>query len=92
MATAMLLMVIFSCLRSAPMAIPYAVGLVITANYWATSSTSFANPAVTIARTITDTFTSIRPVDAAAFIAVQLAAAVAAVYLARWLYADPPKS
>ncbi|MDX2265150.1 MAG: MIP/aquaporin family protein [Hyphomicrobiales bacterium] len=92
MATAMLLMVIFACLRSAPAAIPYAVGLVITANYWATSSTSFANPAITIARTITDTFAAIRPEDAPAFIAAQLAAAVATVYLARWLYAETPQA
>ncbi len=92
MATAMLLMVIFACLRSSASAIPYAVGLVITANYWATSSTSFANPAITIARTITDTFTAIRPEDAPAFIAVQLAAAAATVFVARWLFADaPPK-
>jgi glycerol uptake facilitator-like aquaporin len=89
-ATLMLLMVIFACLRGAPTAIPYAVGLVITANYWATSSTSFASPAITIARTITDTFAAIRPVDAPAFIAAQLAAAIAAVYLARWLYAEKP--
>ncbi|MDZ4790747.1 MAG: MIP/aquaporin family protein [Hyphomicrobiales bacterium] len=90
MATAMLLLVIFACVRSAPAAIPYAVGLVIMANYWATSSTSFANPAITIARTITDTFTAIRPEDAAVFIAVQLATAVATVFLARWLYAEAP--
>lgn len=87
-ATSMLLLAIFACVRHAPSQVPYAVGLVITANYWATSSTSFANPAITISRTITDTFTAIRPQDAAIFIAVQLAAAALTVFAYRWLFAE----
>lgn len=91
-ATLALLMAIFGCVRRAPQAVPYAVGLVITAGYWYTSSTSFANPAVTIARTMTDTFSSIRPVDAPAFVAVQLLGTVAAVLLAGWLYGRPGRA
>ncbi len=87
-ATAMLILAIFACLRHAPGQVPFAVGLVITANYWATSSTSFANPAITIARTITDTFTAIRPEDAAIFIAVQLATAALTIAGYNWLFAE----
>jgi glycerol uptake facilitator-like aquaporin len=61
----------------------------ITAAYWFTSSTSFANPAVTFARTLTDSFAGIRPVDAPAFIAAQLAGALGAWVLAGWLFAEP---
>lgn len=68
-----------------PKAVAAAVGLYITAAYWFTASTSFANPAVTIARTLTDTFAGIRPQDAGPFIAAQLAAAVLAMLLCRWL-------
>ena len=64
---------------------PYAVGLIITAGYWFTSSTSFANPAVTVARSFTDTFAGIAPAHAPAFIAAELAGAVAATLLFRWL-------
>ena len=53
------------CLRAQPAAVPYAVGLIITAGYWFTASTSFANPAVTIARSLTDSFAGIRPLDVA---------------------------
>jgi len=85
-ATFALVLTILACLRHAPKAVPYAVGLVIMAGYWYTSSTSFANPAVTVARTITDTFSSIRPADAAPFVAIQLIAAGAAALFARWLF------
>jgi glycerol uptake facilitator-like aquaporin len=77
---------ILGCLRAAPGAVPYAVGLFITAGYWFTSSTSFANPAVTIARAFTDTFSGIRPMDAPAFIAAQLVGAAAATMTFAWLY------
>ena len=63
----------------------YAVGLYITAGYWFTSSTSFANPAVTIARAFTDTFAGIRPLDAPGFIGAQLIAAVVVTVLFSWL-------
>ena len=66
---------ILACIKARPTAVPMAVGLYITAAYWFTSSTSFANPAVTIARGFSDTFAGIAPVDVAAFIAVQLVAA-----------------
>jgi glycerol uptake facilitator-like aquaporin len=65
--------------------VPFAVGAYITAAYWFTASTSFANPAVTIARTLSDTFAGIRPVDAPYFIGAQLLGATAAVLLLRWL-------
>ena len=84
-ATFGLLAIIQSCARRRPTAIAFAVGAYITAAYWFTSSTSFANPAVTLARAATDTFTGIRPVDAPAFIAAQLAGAAAATVLFRWL-------
>ena len=74
-----------------PKAVAAAVGLYITAAYWFTASTSFANPAVTFARALTDTFSGIRPEDAGAFIAAQLLAAVLALLLSRWLVpADTP--
>ncbi|MFP6747185.1 MAG: MIP/aquaporin family protein [Alphaproteobacteria bacterium] len=84
-ATFGLLATILGCLRFRPDAVPYAVGLFITAGYWFTASTSFANPAVTIARTLTDTFSGIAPGDAPAFIAAQLAGAVAATVIFGWL-------
>ena len=86
-ATVGLLATIIGCLRSRPEAVPYAVGLFITAGYWFTSSTSFANPAVTIARCFTDTFSGIRPMDAPAFIAAQIVAAILVTLLFRWLFA-----
>ena len=82
---------ILACLKARPQAVPMAVGLYITAAYWFTSSTSFANPAVTIARGFSDTFAGIAPVDVAAFIAVQLIAAVLATGFFAWLLADDPK-
>ncbi len=85
-ATFGLLLTIFGCLARTPADVPYAVGLYITAAYWFTASTSFANPAVTIARTLSDTFAGIAPVGAAAFIAAQLAGMLAAVALGRWIW------
>ncbi len=84
-ATFGLVATILGCVRFRPDAGPYAVGLFITAGYWFTASTSFANPAVTIARTLTDTFSGIAPVDAPAFIAAQLIGAVAATLIFGWL-------
>jgi glycerol uptake facilitator-like aquaporin len=71
-ASAGLILTIFGCIKSAPNAVSYAVGLYITAAYWFTASTSFANPAVTIARSITNTFSGISPNDIIAFIIAQL--------------------
>ncbi|WP_420011168.1 aquaporin [Tateyamaria sp.] len=79
---------ILACLKAQPKAVPMAVGLYITAAYWFTSSTSFANPAVTIARGFSDTFAGIAPADVAAFIAVQLMAAMLATYFFGWLLRD----
>jgi glycerol uptake facilitator-like aquaporin len=79
---------IFGCLARVPAAIPYAVGLYITSAYWFTASTSFANPAVTIARSLSDTFAGIAPAGVLAFIAAQLAGMAAAVAIARWLWRD----
>ena len=88
-ATFGLVATILGCIKAAPQAVPYAVGLFITAGYWFTSSTSFANPAVTIARTFTDTFSGIHPDNAAFFIAAQLAGAVAATLIMGWLLRRP---
>ncbi len=88
-ATFGLLATILGCLRARPEAIPYAVGLFITAGYWFTSSTSFANPAVTIARSFTDSFSGIRPLDAPAFVAAQIVAAVVVTLVFGWLFAKP---
>ena len=66
-------------------AVPYAVGAYITAAYWFTSSTSFANPAVTVARTLSNTFSGIRPLDAPLFLVAQIAGALCATRLFRWL-------
>lgn len=84
-ATFGLLAVIWGCSRARLSAVPFAVGAYITAAYWFTASTSFANPAVTLARCFTNTFAGIRPVDAPGFIAVQIAGAFAATALFRWL-------
>jgi glycerol uptake facilitator-like aquaporin len=85
-ATFGLLLTILGCISRTPSAVPYAVGLYITAAYWFTASTSFANPAVTIARSLSDTFAGIAPAAVAAFIAAQLIGMLAAVILARWLW------
>jgi glycerol uptake facilitator-like aquaporin len=87
-ATFGLVATILGCIKARPDAVPYAVGLFITAGYWFTSSTSFANPAVTIARGLTNTFAGIDPAHIAAFIAVQLVAAVVATLTFRWLNAE----
>jgi glycerol uptake facilitator-like aquaporin len=84
-ATFGLLSVIWGCVRRRPSFVPIAVGAYITAAYWFTSSTSFANPAVTLARAATNTFAGIRPVDAPGFICAQLAGGAAATALFRWL-------
>jgi glycerol uptake facilitator-like aquaporin len=85
-ATFGLLLTILGCAARTPLAIPYAVGLYITSAYWFTASTSFANPAVTIARALSDTFAGIAPAGVVAFIGAQLVGMVAAVGLARWLW------
>ena len=87
MATFGLVLTILGALRFKPESVAMAVGLFITAGYWFTSSTSFANPAVTIARTLTDTFAGIRPADAPAFLIAQFLAAALATVTARWLFA-----
>jgi len=84
-ATFGLLAVIRGCARRRPDSVPFAVGAYIVAAYWFTASTSFANPAVTLARSLTDTFAGIRPADVAGFIAAQGAGAAAATALFRWL-------
>jgi glycerol uptake facilitator-like aquaporin len=88
-ATFGLLMTIFGCVARAPNAVAYAVGLYITSAYWFTASTSFANPAVTLARSLSDTFAGIAPAGAPAFIAAQLVGALAAAVVARWFWPKP---
>ena len=87
-ATFGLLLTIFGCVRWRPDGVAMMVGLYITAAYWFTSSTSFANPAVTIARSFTDSFSGIFPAHAPAFILAQLAAALVAAMLVRWLFVE----
>ena len=87
-ATFGLVATILGGVRFQPSGVPWLVGLYITAAYWFTASTSFANPAVTIARALSDTFAGISPGGAPAFIVAQLVGAVAAFFLARWLF--PP--
>jgi glycerol uptake facilitator-like aquaporin len=88
-ATFGLLLTVFGCVRRRPESVAYAVGLYITAAYWFTASTSFANPAVTIARSLSDTFAGIAPAGVPAFIVAQLAGALAAVVLSHWLWREP---
>jgi glycerol uptake facilitator-like aquaporin len=90
-ATFGLLCVIWGCARLRSSAVPFAVGAYITAAYWFTASTSFANPAVTLARSASDTFAGIRPADAPGFIVAQLLGATAATALFRWLVPSLPK-
>ncbi len=85
-ATFGLVLTILGCVARTPAAVPYAVGLYITSAYWFTASTSFANPAVTIARSLSDTFAGIAPTGVAAFIAAQFVGMLAAVVLSRWLW------
>jgi glycerol uptake facilitator-like aquaporin len=89
-ATFGLLSVIWGCSRARSNVVPFAVGAYITAAYWFTASTSFANPAVTIARSLSDTFAGIRPADVPLFIAAQLAGGLAATFLFRWLVPNLP--
>jgi glycerol uptake facilitator-like aquaporin len=91
-ATFGLVLTIFGCVARTPSAVAYAVGLYITAAYWFTASTSFANPAVTIARALSDTFAGIAPANAPAFIAAQLAGALVACVLAGWLWEAKAKA
>ncbi len=88
-ATFGLVLTILGTLRQRPDAVPFTVGLYITAAYWFTASTSFANPAVTIARALTDSFSGIAPLNAPAFIVSQLLGAVLATAVAGWLFMDP---
>ncbi|MEL7317427.1 MAG: MIP/aquaporin family protein [Pseudomonadota bacterium] len=87
-ATFGLVFTILVLLRNRPSAIPAGVGLYITSAYWFTSSTSFANPAITVVRSLSDTFAGISPADAPAFITAQLVGALAAVMVCRWLVAE----
>jgi glycerol uptake facilitator-like aquaporin len=89
-ATFGLILTIIGTIRHRPDRVPASVALYITAAYWFTSSTSFANPAITVARSLSDTFAGIAPADVPMFIAAQLAGAFGAAVLARWLF--PPSS
>jgi glycerol uptake facilitator-like aquaporin len=88
-ATFGLIATILGCVRFKPKAVATAVGLYITSAYWFTASTSFANPAVAVARAFSNTFAGIRPLDVPAFILAELAGALLALALAGWLLADP---
>jgi len=90
-ATCGLILTVLGGLHHRAEAVPMLVGLYITAAYWFTASTSFANPAVTLARAMTDSFAGIRPDDAPAFIAAQLIGAVAGLVVAGWLFAEPQR-
>ncbi len=88
-ATFGLVLIVLLRRRFSAQALPWMIGAYIAAAYWFTASTSFANPAVTLARSFTDTFAGIRPPDAPAFVAAQLAGALAALALARYLDPNP---
>jgi glycerol uptake facilitator-like aquaporin len=85
-ATFGLVLTIFGCVARSPAAAPYAVGLYITSAYWFTASTSFANPAVTVARALSNTFAGIAPAHVTVFIAAQIVGMLAAVVVGRWLW------
>jgi glycerol uptake facilitator-like aquaporin len=90
-----LLAVIWGCVRFRPQVVPFAVASYIMAAYWFTASTSFANPAVTLARSLSDTFAGIRPVDVPLFVLAQFAGAMLATLVFRWFYqgfSDEPKT
>ncbi|MFC4160286.1 MIP/aquaporin family protein [Chitinimonas lacunae] len=87
-ATFGLLAVIFGCARNQPKFVPFAVALYIVSAYWFTASTSFANPAVTLARAASDTFAGIRPIDVPGFVVAQLLGALAASWVFGWLLDD----
>jgi len=86
-----LVVTILLTLRAKPAAVAASVGLYITAAYWFTASTSFANPAVTIARALSNTFAGIRPVDVIPFIAAQMVGAIAALFVCFWLVGEPSR-
>jgi glycerol uptake facilitator-like aquaporin len=88
-ATFGLVLTILATHRARPDFIPIAVGLYVTAAYWFTASTSFANPAVTLARSLSDTFAGIRPVDTPAFIAAQMAGALLGLAVCAWFFKSP---
>ena len=88
-ATFGLVLTILIGIRFARASVPWLVGLYITAAYWFTASTSFANPAVAIARSLTNTFSGIRPLDLPGFIAAQLVGAVCGMAVAAWLLRQP---
>jgi len=90
-ATFGLVSVIWGCLRARSASLPFAVGAYITAAYWFTASTSFANPAVTLARSLSDTFSGIRPTDILPFMLAQLLGSLAATLLFRWLWPAPAR-
>jgi glycerol uptake facilitator-like aquaporin len=87
-ATFGLLLTILGCAARTPVAAPYAVGLYIVSAYWFTASTSFANPAVTVARALSNTFAGIAPAGVPAFVAAQMLGMLAALAVARWLWGD----
>ena len=91
-ATFGLLAVIWGCSRRRSETVPFAVAAYITSAYWFTASTSFANPAVTVARAFTDTFAGIRPVDVPGFVIVQVLGALTATLLFRWLVPTLPQN
>ena len=91
-ATFALVLTILGTIRHRPQWVPLAVAGVITAGYWFTSSTSFANPAITVARSLTDSFSGIRPIDAPGFIAAQIGGALLAALCARWLFDPAPNA
>ncbi len=91
-ATFGLLSVIWGCSRTRSEVTPFAVAAYITSAYWFTASTSFANPAVTVARAFTDTFAGIRPLDVPAFVAAQAVGAAASTALFHWLTPDLPRA
>ena len=91
-ATFGLVAVIWGCSRRRSSAVPFAVAAYITAAYWFTASTSFANPAVTLARALSDTFAGIRPIDVPGFVVAQFVGAMAATFLFRWLVPALPET
>jgi glycerol uptake facilitator-like aquaporin len=91
-ATFGLLFIMWGCARTRLEAVPFAVAAYIAGAYWFTASTSFANPAVTIARSMTDTFSGIRPIDVPGFVAAQATGALLATFLWSWLLPLPQKA
>ena len=88
-ATFGLIVVIWGVARKRPDAVAYAVAGYIAAAYWFTPSTSFANPALTVARSLTESFAGIRPIDVPGFVAAQLVGGALAIALVRWLHEEP---